>query len=98
VGVGGAGQHADIGASAEYPVLAGAQHHHLHLGVLEAQPLRRVGQLDVDAQVVGVELELVARKQRRRLIDIHDELGHLTVDFQLPVAIARRIGLKIDVL
>ena len=66
VGVGGARQHADVGAGAEHPVLAGPQHHRLHLRVLEAQPLHRVGELDIDAQVVGVELELIALEQRRR--------------------------------
>jgi hypothetical protein len=31
--------------------------------MLEAQPLQRVGQLDVDAEVVGIELELIALEQ-----------------------------------
>ena len=65
VGVGRAGQHADIGAGAEHARLARAQQHDLHLRMLEAQPLDRVGELDVDAEVVGIELELVALEQRR---------------------------------
>ena len=54
----GAREHADIGAGAEHARLAGAQHHHLHLGMLEAQALQRIGKLDIDAEVVGIELEL----------------------------------------
>ena len=72
------------------------QHHHLHLGVLEAQPLHGVGQLDVDAEVVGVELELIALEQAGVLVDVHDQLGDLAVELQLPVAIAGRLGLEID--
>ena len=53
-------QHLDVGPGAEHLVQAAGEHHRLDLGVLEAQPLDDVGQLDVDAQVVGVELELVA--------------------------------------
>ena len=39
--------------------------------MLEAQPLDRVGELDVDAEIVGVELELVPRAERRMLVDRH---------------------------
>ena len=64
--------------------------------MLEAQPLDRVGELDVDAEVVGVELELVAFEQRALLVDVHQQGGDLAVDLELPVAILRRLGLEID--
>ena len=51
-------------------VLAAGDDHRAHLGVLEAQPLDGVVQLDVDAQVVGVELELVAGHQAAVLVDV----------------------------
>ena len=65
-------------------------------GMLEAQPLHGVGELDVDAQVVGVELELIALEQAGVLVDVHDQLGDVAVEFQLPVAVARGLGLEID--
>ena len=65
VGMRRAGQHADIGAGGEHPRLAGAQHHRAHLRMLEAQPLDRIGQLDVDAEIVGIQFQVVAFKQRR---------------------------------
>ena len=34
------------------------------LGMLEADALQRVGELDVDAEVVGVELQLVVVRRR----------------------------------
>jgi hypothetical protein len=85
VGVGRAGEHADIGAGAEHPRLARAQQDDLHLRVLEAQPLDGVGELDIDAEVVGVELELVALEQRRLLIDVHQQRRDVAVDLELPM-------------
>ena len=64
--------------------------------MLEAQPLQRVGELDIDAEIVGVELELIALEQRRVLVDVHQQRGDVAVDRKLPVAIARRIGGEID--
>ena len=96
VGVGRAGQHADIGAGAEYPVLAGAQQHHLDAGMLETQPLHRIREFDIDPEVVGIELELIAFEQPAILVDIHGQGGDLAVDVELPVPVARRLGLEID--
>ncbi len=92
------GQHADIGAGAEHPVLAGADDYRLHLGVLEPQPLHGVGEFDVDAEIVGIQLELVALEQAAILVDVHGERRDVAFDGNLPVPVARRIGLKIDVL
>ena len=89
-------QHADVGAGAEHPRLAGAQQDDAHLRVLEAQPLQRVGELDVDAEIVGVELELVALEQAALLVDVHGQRRDVAVDRELPVPIARRIGRKVD--
>jgi hypothetical protein len=51
----------------------GGDDQRLDLGVLEAQPVDRVGQLDVDRQVVAVELELVARSMRVLGVDRHGQ-------------------------
>ena len=60
-----------------------------HLGMLEAQPLQRVGELDIDAEIVGIELELVALEQAAVLVDVHGQLGDVAVEAQLPMPIAR---------
>ncbi len=39
-------------------------------GVLETQALERVGKLDIDAQVVGIELELGAGEEAAGRVDI----------------------------
>ena len=75
VGVGRSRQHADVGAGAEHAVLARAQQHHLHFGMLEAQPLHRVRKLDIDAEIVGIELELVALEQAAVLVDVHGQVA-----------------------
>ena len=94
--MGGAGEHADVGTGAEHARLGRAQHHDLDLGVLEAQPLHGVGELDVDAEIIGIQLELVALEQAAILVDIHGKRRHLAVDRQLPMTIAGGIGLEID--
>ena len=53
---------------------------HLHLGMLEADALDRVGELDVDAEVVRVELELVAGAVRMVAVDGHHQRGDVAVD------------------
>ena len=58
-------------------------HHDLHLGMLEAQPLHRVVEFDIDAEIVGIELELIALEQPAGLIDVHGQIGDLAVDLEL---------------
>ena len=65
-------------------------------GMLEAEALEGVGQLDVDAEVVGVELELVAFEQAALLVHVHGERRDVAVDRELPMPIARRLGREID--
>jgi len=56
--------------------------------VLEANAVERVVQLDVDAQVVRVELELVARPDPGIFVDVERQRRDPPVDAQLPVPIA----------
>ena len=41
--------------------------------MLEAHPLHDVGELDIDAEIVGIELELIALEQAAVLVDIHEQ-------------------------
>ena len=66
-------EHEDVGAGAEDPVARARHDDAAHLGVLEAEPLQRVVELDVDAQVVAVQLELVAGRDAAVLVDAEDE-------------------------
>ena len=96
VGMRGAGEHSNVGTGAEDAVLAGPEDHDLDLGMLETQALHGIAQFDVDAEIVGIELELVALEQAGILVDVQHELGGIAVERQPPVAIARRLGLEID--
>ena len=78
------------------PGLAGPQRHHAHVGMLEAQTLDRIGEFDVDAEVVGILLELVAGRDASRLRDVEDQFGEWRLDFQLPVPISGRLGAEIQ--
>ena len=78
------------------PSLAGAQDDGLDLGMFEAQPLDGVGEFDIDAEVVGIQFQLVAVHQAAGGIDIHGQRGDRAVERQFPVAVAGRVGLEID--
>ena len=63
--------------------------------MLEAQPLHRVVEFDVDAEVVGIELELVVAEPAG-LVDVHDQIGDVAVILDAPVPVARGVGLVVD--
>ena len=65
--------------------------------MLEAESLHRVGEFNVDAEVVGIQLELITFEQPAILVDVHGQRRDIAFDIQLPMPVARRIGLKIDV-
>ena len=92
----GLGEHADVRAGAEHVVLARTKDDDFHLGMLEPQPLHRVGEFDIDAEIVGVQLQLVSAQQRRIWIDIHRQSGNRAVEGQFPVPVAAGVGLEID--
>src|ERR1700687_1991003 len=62
--------------------------------MLEAQTLQGVGELDVDAQIVGVELELIARLQAAILVDVERERRDRDFDLQPPGGVA--VGMRIE--
>ena len=74
--------------------------HRPHLGVLEADALERVGELEVDAEVVAVELERVAGAQPLVLADVHHQASDLAAvlgrELEAPVAVAVGVGLEAD--
>src|SRR5687768_9034199 len=89
-------EHVDVGAGAEHAALAAGDHHRLHLGMLEADAVQRVGELDVDAEVVAVELELVAGVERLVLGDVEREGRDRAVEGELPVVVAVGLGVEGD--
>jgi hypothetical protein len=89
-------EHEDVGARAEDAVLPARDEEGADLGVLEAQPLDRVGELEVDAEVVRVELQLVAGPHPAVLLDVHREAGDVALDLQPPVAVPVGRGLEAD--
>jgi hypothetical protein len=94
--VAGEPKHVDVGARAEDAVALAADHHRADLGMLEAQPLHRIRQLDVDAEIVGIELELVAGPQAAILVHVHGEVGDAILEGELPMLVAARLGAEVD--
>ena len=94
--VGGPGQHLDVGAGAEHLVEPAADHHRPDLGMLEAEALDDVVEFDVDAEVVGVQLELVALVQAAVGVDLHRQARQGRLDRQPPVTVRRRMAVEGD--
>ena len=83
-------EHEDVRAGAEDALLAARDDHAPHFGMLEADPLQRVGELDVDAEVVRIELELVAGIEAAILVDVQRQRRDRAVERELPVRVAVR--------
>jgi hypothetical protein len=66
------------------------------LRVLEAQPLHRVGQFDIDPEVVGIELQLGAGKQSAGRINIERQGRDRPIALQPPMAITGGFCREID--
>ena len=64
--------------------------------MLEADAVQRVVELDIDAEIVGIELELVAGLDPAILGDVERERRHVPVERQPPMPVAVGMGLEID--
>ena len=58
--------------------------------MLEADALDGVGELDVDAEVVGVELQPVVGREAGVFLHVHRQRRDRAVEGQLPVLVAVR--------
>ncbi len=89
-------EHVDVRAGAEHARLAARQDDALHLRMLEADAIQRIVQLDVDAEVVAVQLELVAGGDALVLGDVERECRDGAVARELPVVVAVGMRFEID--
>ena len=79
--VGGKPQHKDIGTGTKNAVFQTGDDNTFDLWVLEADTLQCVVQFNVHAQVIGVELEFVARTYTRVFVDIELQGGDFAFVF-----------------
>jgi len=64
--------------------------------MLEAQALDGVVELDVHAEVVRVELQLVAGREPAVLPDVHGQRGDRSVESEPPVLVPGRLRSELD--
>ena len=95
-GMAGHTQHEDVGARAKDTVLATGDDDAADVGVLEADAVERVMQLNVHPQVVAVELEFVARTDPAVLRYVKGQPRNGTLDRQGPVAVLRGISAVVN--
>src|SRR6185369_602547 len=93
---GRAAQHEDVRARAEDAFLQARDDDRMDFRVFEAQALNRIGELDIDAEVVRIQLEPVVGGNAAVLLDIHGEDRDRAVEIKFPVMITIRRGLKCD--
>jgi hypothetical protein len=91
-----AAQHENVGASAKDALLQAGDDDGMDFRVLEADALNRVGKLDVDAEVVGIELEAIVGQEPRIFLYVHRQGRDWPVEGELPVFVAFRGGVERD--
>jgi hypothetical protein len=89
-------EHENVRTGAENPLLQAGDDHGVDFGMLEAQPLNGVGELEVDAEVVRVQLELIVGREARILAHVHRERCDRPVEGKLPVLVPIRVCLDLD--
>src|SRR5262249_46344708 len=97
MGMRGLGQHTNIRPGTEHPRLCRRDDHRRHLWVLETQTLDGIIKLNIDTEIIGIELQLIARHQRRVFLDVHSQRGDPPLDAQFPVLVALWMRGEIDV-
>jgi len=96
MGVGRLRQHADIRTSAEHARLVGRNNHGTGFRVFEPQALHGVVKFYINAEIVGIELQLIAREKARVLVDIEGKTRNTSVNRQFPVVVFVGTGPKVD--
>ena len=96
VGMGGGTQHPNVGACAEHSDLAGSQDHGTDFGMLEPQALHGVVEFDVDADVVGIQLQFVVAELGRVLVHIHFQARDGALGGDRPMSVPVRVSPKIQ--
>ncbi len=91
-----AAEHEDVGAGAEHALLQAGDDDGPDLGVLETDTLQGIGELDVDTQIVGVQLEAIVGTQAGVFANVHRQRGNRAVKDQFPVLVLRRMRLERD--
>ena len=64
--------------------------------MLEAEPLDGIRELDIDAEIVGVELQRIVAGDAAILVHVERERGDVAVDGEAPVAVLVRMGPEVD--
>ena len=85
-----------VNAGAEQALLGAGEDDDAHRGVLEADAVERVGQLDIDAEIVGVELELVTGRETALFRHVELQRGDRPLGREFPMTVASGIGVEVD--
>src|SRR4030095_13489669 len=83
-------KHVDVCAGAKNSWLQTGNYHRAYFRGLEAQTLNRIGEFDVNAQVVGIEFKFVTLIESVVFGNVHRQGSDCAADIELPVMILVR--------
>ena len=70
------------------------QHHDPHFGMLEADAVERVGQFDIDAEIIGIELQPIAGIEPALLGHVERQGRDRPVARKPPMPVSGGIGVE----
>jgi hypothetical protein len=86
----GCAKHVDVGPGAKDSWFETRQYDCTDFRMFEPNPLNSIRQLDIDAKIIGVELEFVAFIQSLVFLDIHGKCGDRTLNLEFPMVVLFR--------
>ena len=89
-------QHIDVGTRTENAGFSAGQNDARHFRMLKSNPLKSIVQLDIHAEIVRIQFELVARADASVFLHIQRQRRDTTFERQFPVAVAEGSCLELD--
>src|SRR5689334_21715151 len=86
----GRAKHVDVGPGTKDSWFETRQYDYTNFRMFESNSLNRIRQLDIDAQIIGVELEFVAFVKSLVFLNIHGKCGDGVLNFEFPMVVLFR--------
>src|SRR2546422_3832893 len=89
-------EHINVGPRTKNAVLRASDDDRTNLRMFKSNALKRIMQLDIHAEIVGIQFQFVSRADSTVFGDIHRQRGYSSVKRETPMIVSRRIVLKVN--